>query len=255
MEHIKIENDDGLLIIKMARGKANPLNRAMVEELNAALEEARSNESVRGVVLASVCPKFFSGGFDVTEVFEYERELMTSFFGEFIDLYEGMFNLAKPAVAAVSGHAFAGGAVLALASDARVLAEGGFGFALNEINLGIVVSPGMARMAVRAVGVAKTREMVLEGKIFNPAEALEIGLASELAGPDEVLSRAVRRARDLAEKPPLTFGRVKRLFNEVSGLTSSGSDRLKLSEFIEHWFSDECKHHRQALSGRMKDEG
>src|SRR5215208_2201276 len=119
MEHIKTEINEGMLVIKMARGKANALNAAVVEELNLAIEDAGNNESVRGVVLASDREKFFSAGFDVQEVFEYDRETMREFFGRFIDLYEGMIGLAKPVVAAINGHAFAGGAVVALASDVR----------------------------------------------------------------------------------------------------------------------------------------
>jgi enoyl-CoA hydratase/carnithine racemase len=252
MEHIKIENDEGLLIVRMSRGKANALNSAMVEELNAAIEQAKTSDSVRGVVLASDRAKFFSGGFDVMEVFGYDRETMTEFFGRFIDLYEGMLRLAKPVVAAVSGHAFAGGAVLALASDARVMAEGEFGFALNEINIGLALPPGMIRMAMVAVGTVKARELVLEGKTFTPAYALEVELASELAAPESVLERAVGRARELARKPPLTYGAIKQSFNQVTGLPPTSSDRQALDNFIEHWFSPESTEHRQSLIDSLR---
>src|SRR5215216_3736679 len=194
MEHIKTEINEGLLIIKMARGKANALNAAMVEELNQAIADAGNNTSVRGVVLASDRAKFFSAGFDVQEVFEYDRETMLEFFGRFIDLYEGMMGLPKPVIAAVNGHAFAGGAVLALASDWRVMAEGDFGFALNEINLGMALPPGMIRMAICAVGTRRARELVLEGRTLRPAEALETGLACELATTEAVIERARERA-------------------------------------------------------------
>lgn len=252
MEHIKIESDEGLLIVRMSRGKANALNSAMVEELSAAIEQAGASESIRGVVLASDRAKFFSGGFDVMEVFGYDRETMTEFFGRFIDLYEGMLRLAKPVVAAVSGHAFAGGAVLALASDARVMAEGEFGFALNEINIGLALPPGMIRMAAVAVGTVKARELVLEGKTFTPAYALEVGLAKELAAPETVLERAIHRARELAGKPPLTYGAIKRSFNEVTGLPQATSDRQALDNFIEHWFSPESTAHRQSLIDSLR---
>jgi len=252
MEHIRTENAEGLLIIHMSRGKANPINDVMVEELNAAFAEAANDGSVRGVILASDRPKFFSGGFDVSEVFSYDRDTMTTFFGRFIDLYEGMIKLPKPVIAAVSGHAFAGGAVLALACDSRVMSEGNFGFALNEVNIGLVLPPGMIRMASGAVGVAKARELVLEGRPFTPAEALAAGLTSELAAPEAVLERAVARARVLSEKPPLTFGRVKRYFVEVAGLLSPGGDRQFLDRFIEHWFSPESIRHRQALIDSLR---
>ncbi|HWP41600.1 MAG TPA: enoyl-CoA hydratase/isomerase family protein, partial [Blastocatellia bacterium] len=198
MEHIKTDLHEGLLIVTMSRGKANALNGAMVDELLAALGEAEANEGVRGVVLASDRPRFFSGGFDAREVFQYDRETMAAFFGRFIDLYEGLMLLPRPVVAAVSGHAFAGGAVLALASDARVMAEGEFGFALNETNLGIVLPQGMMRMAIRAMGAAIARELVLEGRTLTPRQALETGLAGELASVETLLERASRRAHALA---------------------------------------------------------
>jgi enoyl-CoA hydratase/carnithine racemase len=252
MEHVKSEIDEGLLVVTMARGKANALNSAMIDELNAAIADAVSDESVRGVVLASDRAKFFSGGFDVIEVFGYDREMMTDFFGRFIDLYEGMMRLPKPVVAAVSGHAFAGGAVLALACDARVMAEGEFGFALNEINLGLALPPGMIRMAAGVVGIGRAREMVLEGRTLTPADALKLGLANELVGPEVVLARAIAQARKLADKPPLTFGAIKRSFNQITGLLPTGGDRQHLSEFIDHWFSPESMRYKQSLIDSLK---
>ncbi|HET9531995.1 MAG TPA: enoyl-CoA hydratase/isomerase family protein [Blastocatellia bacterium] len=253
MQYIKTETDDGILIVTMSRGKANALDSVMVDELSACIKEAASSESVRGVVLASDRQRFFSGGFDVLEVFGFDRETMTEFFGRFIDLYEAMLSLPKPIVAAASGHAYAGGAVLALASDARVMAEGEYGLALNEINLGIVLPPGMMRMAIRAVGTRVAREMVVEGRTLTPGESLEAGLACELAAPEETLGRAIRKARALAEKPALTYGGVKRLFNEVVGLPPAASDRDALGRFIEHWFSPECVRHRQSLIDSLKE--
>src|SRR5258708_50172 len=113
MPSIRTDNTDGILMVTLSRGKANALNAAMLEELHGAMAQAHAPD-VGGLVLASDRPKFFSGGFDVKEVFQYDRETMTSYFGSFMDLYEDLFRLPKPVVAALSGHAVAGGAVLAL---------------------------------------------------------------------------------------------------------------------------------------------
>ncbi|HEY7913943.1 MAG TPA: enoyl-CoA hydratase/isomerase family protein [Blastocatellia bacterium] len=252
MENIKTEISQGILLIKLARGKANALNSAMVDELGEMIRRAETDRGVSAIVLASDRPKFFSGGFDVKEVFGYERDAMTEFFGRFIDLYESMLLIKKPVVAAVSGHAYAGGAVLALASDARVMAGGEFGFALNEINIGLVLPPGMMRMAVRATGPAVAREMVVEGKVIAPAEALAARLASEVTGAEAVIDRAVARASELAAKPPETFGKVKRLFNEALGLPPARSDREFLAQFIEHWFSAESIEHKQRVIDSLR---
>src|SRR5436190_3494175 len=182
MTSIRTEVADGLLIVTLSRGKANALNAAMIEELHGAVAQAHGPD-MRGLVLASDRPKFFSGGFDVTEVFQYGREAMTSYFGSFMDLYEDLFRFSKPVVAAISGHAVAGGAVLALACDVRVMAEGPFQFALNEVNLGVVLPEGIIRMAVDAIGVRHARKLFLGGEALSPTQALAIGLVSELAPP------------------------------------------------------------------------
>ena len=251
MEFTTVDRDGELLIITLARGKANPLNAAMVEELITAFGAAASND-VRGVVLASDRPKFFSSGFDVGEVFQYDRDRMAEFFGRFIDLYESILHLPKPVVASVSGHAFAGGAVLALACDARVMADGEFGFALNEVNLGIVVPSGFVRMAIAAVGVRNAREVILEGKTLTPARSLEMGLADEVVRPEAVLERAIARARELAAKPPQAFGAVKQLLLEATGHSAAFGDRFTLSQFIEHWFSSEAIERKQALTQSLR---
>ena len=142
--------------------------------------------------------------------------------------------------------------MLALASDSRVMAEGEFGFALNEINIGLALPPGMIRMAVVAVGAVKARGLVLDGKTVKPAEALEIGLASELAAPESVLEHAVRRAREMAAKPPLTYASIKQSFNEVTGLPRAATDRQALGSFIDHWFSSESRRHRQLLIDSLR---
>ena len=141
MEHIQSERNGNLAILILSRGKANALNYALVEELCGAVAAAAADDSVRGLVIASDRPRFFSSGFDIREVFGYDREGMAAFFGRFIDLYESLYNFPKPVVAALSGHTFAGGAILAIACDFRIMAEGDFGFALNEVNLGLALTP------------------------------------------------------------------------------------------------------------------
>jgi enoyl-CoA hydratase/carnithine racemase len=105
----------------------------------------------------------------------------------------------------------------------------------------------MNRMAVAAVGAAHARQLVLEGITFTPERSLETGLASELADTGAVLEQAIKRARELAAKPPLTFAAIKRSFNEVTGRIAAGGDHENLNAFIEHWFSPESKHYRQLL--------
>jgi Delta3-Delta2-enoyl-CoA isomerase len=251
MEHIQSERHGNLSILTLSRGKANALNYALVDELFGAVTGAAADDSVRGLVLASDRPRFFSSGFDIREVFGYDREGMAAFFGRFIDLYERLYRFPKPVVAALSGHTFAGGAILAIACDFRIMAEGEFGFALNEINLGLALSPTIRRMLADAVGVSRAREVLLFGEPLTPARALEIGLVRELAPAEEVRHRAIACADFLAAKPSTAYREIKRSLREFGGREDTHTDRSTLSQFIDMWFSEEAQGARRAVAAKM----
>ncbi len=251
MEHIQVERNGELSILTLARGKANALNYALVEELCVAVAAATADESVRGLVLASDRPRFFSSGFDIREVFGYDREGMGAFFGRFIDLYESIFRCPKPVVAALSGHTFAGGAILAIACDFRVMADGEFGFALNEINLGLALSHTIRRMLADAVGIARAREILLFGEPLSPARALEVGLVRELAPAEQVRDRAVACARFLAAKPPIAYREIKKSLRDFGGREDTPPDRSALPHFLDMWFSEEAQAARRAVAARL----
>src|ERR1039457_5524921 len=251
MEHLVSERDGNLAILTLARGKANALNHALIEELCGAVAAPEADGSVRGLVLASGRPRFFSSGFDIREVFAYDRSGMAAFFGRFIDLYESLYHFPKPVVAALSGHTFAGGAILAIACDFRIMAEGDFGFALNEINLGLSLAPTMRRMLVNAVGLVHAREVMLLGEPLTPARALEIGLVREVAPAGQVRDRAIACARFLAAKPPAAYREIKRSLREFGGREDTLSDRATLALFLDMWFSPEAQGARQAVAARV----
>ncbi len=137
--HLQVTELDSLLAIHMNRPGANAINTELLGELRQAFELAAKDSGIRGVVLASAVDGIFSAGFDAREIFPFGAAQIREFFGAFLQLIHAMLDLPKPVVAAMEGHAMAGGAVLALACDARVMAEGEYNFALNEINLGLVV--------------------------------------------------------------------------------------------------------------------
>ncbi|MFN7993445.1 MAG: enoyl-CoA hydratase/isomerase family protein [Bryobacteraceae bacterium] len=251
MEHIESERNESVLVLSLARGKANALNLVLVEELYAAVRAAGADDSVRALVLASSRPRFFSSGFDVREVFQYDRPGMKSFFGRFIDLYEALYHFPKPTVAALSGHTFAGGAILAIACDFRIMADGDFGFALNEINLGLALTPGIRRMLIGCVGTAHASEVMLFGEPLTPARSLEIGLVRELAPADEVRGRALACAKALASKPVTAFREIKRALHGFDGETPGSGDRATLDQFIGMWFSPEAEQCRKAVAARL----
>ncbi len=249
--HLQFSRTDGLLAIRMGRPKANALNSELVAELRDAFGNAANDAEIRGVVLASAVPGIFSAGFDAREIFPFGAAEIRTFFGGFLELTGSIMDLPKPVVAAVEGHAMAGGAILALACDARVMAEGEYGFALNEINLGLVVSMGLLQMAVGAVGPSAARELILEGATLSPRRAYSVGLVSELAPAGQGFARAEARARMLMEKPPQAFGAVKMLFRQ-SLAPAAGKESECLDTFVQHWISAESVERRNRLAASFR---
>jgi Delta3-Delta2-enoyl-CoA isomerase len=247
MAAVSCERIGGILVARMERGKANALNGSMVEELHATLDLAAREDEIRGIVLASNCPGFFSAGFDINEVFRFDRETMTLFFARFVDLYESLLLLPKPSVAAIEGHAFGGGAILCLCCDLRIMAEGDFGIALNQIDTGTVLPPGLTQTVIQMLGSSAARHLLLAGEPVVPERARELGIVSEVEAADRVLERAAERCRTLAAKPPLTFALTKRSIRELTRTAFSRGDRYYLGEFIEQWFSPEAEMCREAI--------
>lgn len=251
MADIICERTDSVLVIKMARAKANALNPAFVAELREAFREAAADVSVRAVVLASAFERIFSGGFDAKEVFPMGEAEIRAHFARFVDLYQAMLKLPKPLIAAVGGHAMAGGAVLALACDQRVMAEGDYGFSLNEVNLGISHTPGVVQMTINAAGHRAAWELLLGGVTIQPAECARIGLAVELAPAGTALDRALFRAKALGAQPAGAFADVKRVFREVA-LGESRRDATEgVDGFVRAWVSAESVELRRALTQAM----
>jgi enoyl-CoA hydratase/carnithine racemase len=252
MEHVRVERDGAVLVVTMARGKANALNGAMVDELSHVVAEARDDAGVRGVVLASASDRVFSAGLDFGEVFAYDDDTMRAFLGRFVDLLDGVRTLPKGVVAAVSGHAYAGGALLALACDFRVMADAEIGLAVNEVNLGIVLPTEATRWIVPALGPA-AREVVLGGLAVSPQRALQAGIVSSIEPAGRVRDTAIALARSLGEKPPLAFAAVKQgLIDVTTGVTGGASREAFVDAFMTSWTGAESRLRRAALAASMK---
>lgn len=249
MQHIRVDRRDAVLVITLARGKANALNAAMLDELHEAVGIARDDASVRAVAIVSASTKIFSAGFDLGEVFNYDDEAMAAVFARLMRLCEELRQLPKPVVAGVSGHAIAGGAIVALACDFRVLADGDFGFAVNEVDLGLVLPRAAMSWIAEPFGPF-AGQVMMGGTPVSPARAHAIGLAAELAPADAVAERAVAMAAALARKPPVAFAAFKAAF---SGPKLDAAGRAEaVAEFMQSWTGAESRRCRDALARSMR---
>ncbi len=254
MQHITLDREEGILVITLARGKANALNCEMVDELQSALNHARADERTHGVVLTSGAPKMFSGGFDLEEVFGYAPDKLTVYMARFIRMFDTLRHLPKPTVAGISGHSYGGGSILALACDERIMAEGDFKFALNDVTLGVVLPARMIQALAAVVPGPTARQMFLEGHAWRASEAQTHGIVEELVPAGNIRHRALTIARELASRPPRAFAAHKQALVEAAGGPPYTREEVEqmAAQFASIWFDEECQTYRNLLVARLQ---
>jgi enoyl-CoA hydratase len=212
--HIHIEQSGDVAIVRIDRPPANALDLDLLAEGHAVREQLAQAEP--GAVVITGRERFFSAGLDLKAVPELSPAQQRQTVDGINRLFSGWYSFPRPVVAAVNGHAIAGGLILALCADHRVCAtEGKLG--LTELRAGIPY-PAAAIAVVRAeLSALAARRLVLGAALVEPAEALELGVVDELcATTEEVLPRALEVAAALATLPRATYGVVKRQLRAVT---------------------------------------
>jgi enoyl-CoA hydratase/carnithine racemase len=238
---IKIKQYDEIEVIKLSRGIINAIDQNLLQQLSEALEDVRSNPDIRGLVLSSSNDKFFSIGFDIPYLYTLKEAEFTSFFRSFNQLCLSLYTLPKPTIAALTGHATAGGCILALCCDQRIIAEGRRLIGLNEIKLGVPI-PFIAECILRQIINGRVvREIVEGGGFYASDEALSIGLVNDARPLERILSTAIDKAKQLASNSPNAFAAVKH--SRTVEVEEKIQAKLKEREqvFIENWFSPEAQ--------------
>lgn len=206
---IEIDRDGPVFVLRMQSGE-NRFNPHFVAAWNAALDEVEASTGDGALVTVGAEEKFFSNGLDLEWLTGPGAKEAGRFLPSFIRLLGRIFSFPLPTVAAMNGHAFAGGGMLALAHDFRVMrADRGF-FCLNEIDLRMPLAPGMAALISARLQGAVLRDVVLTGRRYGGPDAAAAGIVDEAAPQAEVLARAVERARALAVKDRSAYATLKR---------------------------------------------
>src|SRR5215831_18093399 len=201
---------DGLSTLMVDRGNVNALNGDVVDQLRTHLKKLETNPKVRAIMLTGA-GKFFSFGFDIPEFINFSKEQFIAFLRNFTDLYTYLFLYPTPVVAALNGHAMAGGCMLALACDYRVMVNGNAKISLNEIGFGSSVFAGSVEMLRFCVGSATASTILYSGAMYTAEEAQRLGLVDELASEQELTVIATQAASNLGSKYPPAFASIKAL--------------------------------------------
>ncbi len=207
------DTHEGIRLITMDDGKANAVSHAMLDELEPALQAAETDAAVKAVVLAGR-PGMFSGGIDLAVLRSGDLDRAKALGQRAGGLVPVIYGFAKPFVAAATGHAIGMGAVLLLAADHRVGANGGFRIGLNETAIGVDLPYFASELALARLNSAQLTAAALGARIYDPADAVEAGFLDEVCAAKAAVATAVARARGLAAHPQAVYARNKRRLRE-----------------------------------------
>lgn len=207
---IEITRDGAVFVLTMNAGE-NRFNRGFLDAMNGALDEVERERGPAALVTVGGTEKFYSNGLDLAWLGSDEgRHEGAKFVADTIALFARLLGLPIPSVAAMNGHAFAAGGMLALAHDFRVMrADRGF-FCLPEVDINVPLAPGMTALIQAKLPTRVVVETVLTGIRLGGAQCLERGIADAAVPGPEVLPVAIERAAALAGKDRTTYGALKR---------------------------------------------
>ncbi len=224
---------DGLIEIRLACGKANALNPRSLDALAEAFGEAGRADPA-GVVLTGY-DGFFSAGLDLVLLYGLDPAAMDAFMQAFDRVMLEVFAFPRPVVAAVNGHAVAGGCILALACDARVAVDGPIKIGLNEIRLGVPFPSSALEIARHGLAARSLEEVLYGGELYSPAEAQSRGLVDRVTG--DALAEARALCARLAGQPRGAFAAIKAALKAPALARARESlDDLRRA-FVEAWYA------------------
>lgn len=245
-----ITHDNAIREIRLARPPVNALNLELLQALRKAIGDSVRG-GVRGIALSGA-QGLFSAGVDVPALLQRDRQGVLEYWREFFALCGDLARAPIPLVAAITGHSPAGGAVLALFCDYRVMAEGPYRIGLNEVQVGLIVPEAIQLALRRVVGAYRAERLLVSGAMIDSAEALACGFVDELTGVDQVTTRALHWLGELLALPSHAMLTTRRLARADLAGAYADMNALPLDEFAEAFFHPETQAVLQQLVARLK---
>jgi Delta3-Delta2-enoyl-CoA isomerase len=232
-----VTREEEIAVLTLTKGKVNALDESFVERLSKSLGHLASDRDIRAVILTGQ-GKFFSFGFDIPEFLSYSKESFIRYLTKFCNLYTCMFLYPKPLIAALNGHTIAGGSMLAIACDYRLITSGKAKIALNEITFGSTVPAGCVEMLKYCVGHGNAQKILYSGAMYSAEEARQLGLVDQVCPPEVLLDTAKQVAKDFAQRDSAAFRNIKGLLRGPVAQEMARKEKDSILEFADIWYSE-----------------
>jgi enoyl-CoA hydratase len=229
---IEIRHQGDVAVLQLVHGKANALDLELCDALAKSFRQIET-ANARAVVLTGQ-GRMFSAGVDLPRLTAGGADYVRAFLPALHRLYDAVFHHPKPVIAAVNGHAIAGGCVLACCADRRIAAREGGRIGVTELLVGVPFPPLAFEVMRFATAPKYFPDVILSGATFPTDEALTRGLVDEVAEPAALMERALTAAQTLARLPPKTFALTKQQIRQplVDRMAQHGARVAALAEEI-----------------------
>jgi enoyl-CoA hydratase/carnithine racemase len=250
---IHTESREGLTILRLDRPPANAIDLIFGTKLDERLAELESDDGTSALILTG-SGNCFSAGLDLRVIPTYSEKEQRQLVELLNRLFLRLYSFPVPTVAALNGHAIAGGMILNLCCDYRVAPLGDSRFGLAEVRVGIPYPVGAMSVVLAELPAPAARLMVQLGRNMDATQAVEHGVVDEAVEVHQVLVTAERMARKFAEMPPLAYRRIKRqvraeVIQRVERVIADGSDPA-----LDSWITPEgAKAASDVLAGKRRD--
>ncbi len=236
--------------LRLDRPPANALNPELIAALRTAVAEAPKS-GARALVISGA-PGMFSGGLDVPALLQLDRNGIREVWEEFYGLMGALATSTIPVAAAITGHSPAGGAVIAIFCDYRVMADGEFKIGFNEVQVGLPMPPTIHAAVSRAVGAQRSERLIVGGMMISPREAHRIGLVDDLAPTEAVVQAAHAWCERLLKLPAEACAQTRAMARTDLGALFTWSRGREVDSVTEDWFSAETQAAMRALIERLR---
>lgn len=227
---------DDVHVVTMTSNKVNAMNGDFFSDLQAAITELHTSEPLPVVLTGQ--GRCFCAGLDLRELYDLDRVTLTSFVDRLDESVLAWWSLPRPTVAALNGHAIAGGCVLALACDLRAVVDRDATVGVNEVQVGIPF-PAIPLAIMRyALSPAHAREVLLFGRLYTPVEARARGLVDEIVPAADVVTRAVALARAVVPDSLEAYATLKAHLLAPTLAAYAATREQVNREFLDVWFSE-----------------
>ena len=209
MSVVRLEIREAVGHIVLDRPPANTYDKGFLDDLSAAIDEARFTASVKSIVVRSASEKFFSAGADVKMFAATDAAYQFAFVVHANEIMSKFERTPKIVVCAINGHCLGGGLEIALCADIRIAAEGAYTIGLPEVTLGVLPGTGGTQRLPRLIGRQKALELMIRGSTVQPAEARALGIVDEVVPAADLGARAHEMASFFSTGPTLAIGQIK----------------------------------------------